>query len=91
MLAQLDTKMLSNCSKRIDLNTRTNDCGITGFMLACSNGNKDVVQLLLNHSNPRIDVNAKANNGWTAFIIACRDGHKDIVKLLLEYSDFIDI
>ena len=64
--------------------------GTTALMMACKNGHKDVVELLLNHSNPRIDVNAKANNDTTAFIMACKKGHKDIVKLLLERSD-IDI
>ena len=62
----------------------------TGLMLACSTGDKDVVQLLLNHSNSRIEVNATNNDDWTAFRIACLYGHKNIVQLLLEYSD-IDI
>ena len=59
-------------------------------MWACKDGHKDVVQMLLEHSNPRIDINAKANNGSTAFIMACERGQKEVVKLLLESSE-IDI
>ena len=56
-------------------------------MLACSNGRQDVVKLLLDHTYPRIDLNARCNNGSTAFMRACRFGHKEVVKLLLEYSE----
>ena len=50
-------------------------------------------RMLQNSSNPRIEVNAKNNDGSTAFIIACKRGHKDIVELLLECSeiDGIDV
>ena len=50
-------------------------------------------RMLQNNSNPRIEVNAKNNDGSTAFIIACKRGHKDIVELLLECSeiDGIDV
>ena len=44
-------------------------------------------RMLQNHSYPRIEVNAKNNNGSTAFIIAGKWGHKDIVELLLECSE----
>ena len=50
-----------------------------GFMWACYYGHKDVVQLLLDHSEPSIDVNARGDKGLTAFIWACRNGHKDVV------------
>ena len=56
-------------------------------MLACLNGHKDVVQLLLNNSESNIDFNAKHNSGMTAFNIACKNGHKDVVKLLVECSE----
>ena len=41
--------------------------------------NKDVVELLLNHSDPRIDLNAKDVIGNTALMIAQQ---KSIVKLI---------
>ena len=59
--------------------------GMTGFMWACKEGHKDVVKLLLDHSE-RIDLNARDNRGWTAFMQACYNGHKDVVQLLLEHS-----
>ena len=58
--------------------------------MACQRGHKDVVQLLLDHSE-RIELNARDNSGWTAFLKACYFGHKDVVKLLLKYSEFVDI
>ena len=63
--------------------------GFTAFMIACSKGHKDVVQLLMDHSE-RIDLNAR-NTGWTAFTMACLFKRKDVVKLLLEYPEDIDI
>ena len=56
-------------------------------MVACKKGHKDVVKLLLNHSEGNIDFNARTtNSGSTAFMLACNDGHKDVVQLLLEQS-----
>ena len=60
--------------------------GFTAMMLACNDGYKDVVELLLNHSK-RIDVNARDFNGMTSFMWACQNGHTDVVKLLLEHLD----
>ena len=64
-------------------------------MRACVNGHKDVVQLLLDHSD-KVELNAKDVNGSTAFILACQqrflfatprwNGLKDVVKLLVENS-----
>ena len=56
-------------------------------MLACRNGHKDVVQLLLNNSERNIDVNAR--NQWeeTSLMYACRYGYKDVVQLLLDNSE----
>ena len=56
-------------------------------MMSCHNGHTDIVKLLLEHSDPQIDFNAKDNDGQTAFMWACRKGHKDVVKLLLEHSN----
>ena len=61
--------------------------GWTAFMLACNNGQREVVELLLDHSKRTIDFNAKSDFGWTAIMLACRYGRKDVVKLLLEHSE----
>ena len=55
------------------------------MMIACQNGHKDVVKLLLEHSD-RIEMNATNSYGSTAFMIACQNGHKDVVQLLLDHS-----
>ena len=57
------------------------------FVWACHNGHKDVVKLLMEHSNRHIDLNARTNQGMTALMWACHNGHKDVVKLLLDNSD----
>ena len=50
--------------------------------MACQNGHKEVVSLLL--ADPRIDPNkADDDNGATPFFIACQEGHKEVVSLLL--------
>ena len=59
-------------------------------MFACGNGHKDVVKLLLDHSE-RIELNARDNEGQTVFMFACGNGHKDIVIMLLAHSDRIDL
>ena len=44
-------------------------------------GHKDVVKLLLDHSE-RFDLNAKDINGNTALMIASQKGYQDIVQLI---------
>ena len=85
-LAYTNKKMLSNyywtieyhSDPKIELNART-DSGRTVFMMACSQGNKDVVvfmlacmygnidvvQLLLSNSDVGIELNLRDNGGWT--------------------------
>ena len=58
-------------------------------MMACMNGNKDIVQLLLSY--PNIDLNTTSNNGRTAFMYACINGNKDVVHLLLDHSGRIEL
>ena len=71
--------------KNVDLN-KTEEYGFTGFMVACSEGNKEVVEQLLDSSAEKsIELNARAKDGETAFEFACRKGHKDVVELLLDY------
>ena len=67
-------------------------------MFACENGHKDVVQLLLDHSE-RIDLNARNFCNWspkplssflgkTALTIAHQRGHQDIVQMVKPKSSF---
>ena len=56
-------------------------------MSACQEGHKDVVQLMLDHSNSNIDLNARDNKGGTAYLGACSEGHKDVVQLMLDHSN----
>ena len=61
--------------------------GRTTLMIACKNGHKDVVQLLLDNSDSNIELNARTNWwGRTALMFACSNGHKDVVQLLLDNS-----
>ena len=56
-------------------------------MFACYKGQKDVVKLLLDHSE-RLELNARGiDDGETAFMYACSYGHKGIVQLLLNSPD----
>ena len=79
--------LLERCnSEESGLNIK-DECGMTGLMWACFIGWKDVVQLLLNHSERIIELNPKDDLGVTAFMLACENGHKDVVQLLLDRSD----
>ena len=64
--------------------------GWTALATACIDGQKDVVQLLLDHSE-RIDPNARNNHGITALMYACFYGRKDIVQVFLDNSKRIDL
>ena len=48
-------------------------------MAAAFEGNKEIVQLLLEHG---ADVQSETREGWTALKSAELGGHKSIVKLL---------
>ena len=54
---------------------------------ACSVGNQDIAQLLLEHG---ADVNGCGKNGSTALIAATSRGHDDIVKMLLKAGSDVD-
>ena len=56
-------------------------------MIACLNGHKDVVRLLLGHSE-RIDLNATDNTGQTALMFAAQRDHQDIVQLIKTKAAF---
>ena len=53
---------------------------MTALMVACHKGRKDVVKLLLDHSD--IDLNAEDNTGRTALMIASQRGYQDMVQIL---------
>ena len=57
----------------------------TAYMRACSKGHKDVVKLLLNHSE-RMVLNARDDRNKTAYMMACNNGRKD-AQFLLEHSE----
>ena len=71
--------------KSIDVNTR-DEYGNTALMEASSDGNKEIVELLLKHG---ADVNIKGNDGNTALMFALPEKglkeSKEIVKLLLNH------
>ena len=52
------------------------------FMLACHNGQLQIVELLL--LKKQIDPNLQEKNGFNSFMLACQNGHTQIVELLLE-------
>ena len=59
-------------------------------MFACHEGDKIILQLLLDNSD-KIELNAKDDNGCTAFMHACQSGHKHAVQLLLDHSNKIEL
>ena len=60
----------------------------TPLSIACCNGHKDIVTLLLN--DERTEVNKTNSRGATAFFLACAEGQQEIVKLLLS-NNLVDI
>ena len=50
------------------------------LMMACENGQKEIVELLLSAD---VNVHKVVKEGITALFAACRGGNKDIVELLL--------
>jgi ankyrin repeat protein len=55
------------------------------IMIASVKGYKDIVQLLIEKSNP--DMTILNGYGGTALIPACEKGHVDVVRLLLEKTN----
>ena len=71
----------------IDLNVK-NKHKMTAFMCAitraCLDGHKDVFQLLLENSNPRIDLNVSDSWLWTESFLASKRGHQKIFQWITE-------
>ena len=70
----------------IEVNTH-DDKGWTALVWAYTNNHKDVVKLLIDHSDRKLDLNVRNSSGWTALMVACEDGRKDVVKLILEHRN----
>jgi len=64
------------------------DTEATPFLIACQNGHKEVVSLLL--ADPRIDANKPMNNQGTPLWFASQNGHLVVVQLLLASEKEID-
>ena len=66
----------------IDVNSK-DPSGYTPLHLACENGHKEVVQLMLKESKELgIDVNSKDQYGSTPLHLACENGHMEVVQLM---------
>ena len=68
-----------------DVNIASDKIDNTPIMIASVKGYRDIVQLLVEKSNP--DMTILNGYGGTALIPACERGHVDIVKLLLEKTN----
>ena len=56
------------------------------YLWACKNEvGQDIAQLLIDHTENKIDLKAKDENGWTRFMKACGRGEKHVVQLLLDH------
>ena len=81
-------QLLLKCcnTEELGLNVKYDEDEFTSFMMACCYGHRDVVQLLLDHSETSIELNATTEDGMTAFMMACDNGHTDVVQLLVDYT-----
>lgn len=68
-----------------NVNIASDEIDNTPIMIASVKGYTDIVQVLIEKSNP--DMTILNGYGGTALIPACERGHVDIVKLLLEKTD----
>ena len=64
--------------------------GHTPLFIACQNGFKVIVELILQcRNNERVDVNKANHNGFTPVFMACQAGQLDVVKILLQTLLFV--
>jgi uncharacterized protein len=68
-----------------DINVASDKIDNTPIMIASVKGYKDIIQLLVEKSNP--DMTILNGYGGTALIPACERGHVDVVRLLLEKTN----
>ena len=66
--------------------------GHTGFHLACYSGRFNIVEILINKSEPTdLDVTAKDNWGRTGFHFACSSGQTNLVEMLIDKSQYLKL
>ena len=65
-----------------DPDLKTSDCW-TPLMIACHNGQLNVVELLL---KAKVDVNPCLENGATKIYNACHNGHSGVISKLLQFG-----
>lgn len=75
-----DIEKIFNLSHLNVINAK-DDTGQTALMIAASEGNIQVVELLLN--TPFLNINLQNNDGWTALMFAITNGHYHIVRMIL--------
>lgn len=59
--------------------------GNTALITAAINGDKEIVEVLLNRKD--LDINIRNNGGKNALMVADAAGHKDILKLFIDCKD----
>ena len=69
---------------RFDLNIK-DDCGMTPLCSACIYGHLDIVQILVENTDGKVNLMIRDNiSGLTPFDYACKQGHANIVRFLCE-------
>jgi ankyrin repeat protein/beta-lactamase regulating signal transducer with metallopeptidase domain len=71
-----------------DIHARLGGQGPTKLHMACTAGDKDLVEFVLRQG---ADVNLKLRDGRTPLMQAAREGHTDIVKLLIAHSAVVNV
>merc|ERR1719186_35209 len=73
--------------KRFDINQVSgNSDGMTPLMVACADGKKEMVEILLEH--PDLNINAvDVEKEWSALEYSLSGGYDDILELLLNHND----
>lgn len=74
------SRIMEECIPDLNVNQLKTD-GKPLLFIACQEGNKSVVQLLLQNS---ADINLCSDDGTSPLSIACYNNHLDIVELLLK-------
>ena len=68
-------------------NEKVDDDARTPLHTACINGSTEIVKLLFEAKDKKINFNYVDSIGQTPFIIACNNGEYEIVKLFLKYAE----
>jgi len=96
------TALLSGCQKYnkeiverllartdLDINAVVTKKAVTGFLLACKNGNLTLVKRFLTF--PHLNRKARTSSGEGAIFLACQYGHLAVLDVLLKNNaDYID-